>query len=577
MSALPTTDAIRHEKQICWLGDVEFDRAREQLRGKDGVAIPLRPQAIKTLDALVVRAGRIATKNELIDEIWPDTVVTDDSLVQVIGEIRKAIGDRDHSIIETIPKRGYLLHLKQADQSTRATESPLISVWGFPLLLLAGACAFALFVGALVWLQGYHSPARNGLKGGPIGFAVLQLRALTPGDSDISLPAGFAEELIWRLASNQDLRVVSRHSGFSVSNKALGAREISRLLGVRFIVDGRVGIRGEQLIVRLEMIDGTNGRIVSTINESTDLAGFDEFWTNLVSTIAGTANMAAVSLRKQEILASAPSSPDIYGKALRVLALKHQFTPRAYQKARAEGEAAIRENPDYAPLLTHLAYLNFVDATLFVTREWSPSDYGKVDDMIQKSLKLDSSYHVTWQLLSLLRANQFRHRDALAAAEKAVELSPSTGENLAFLAKAQLGVGLLDDALSSIEKAESFFPIPPVFYQAYRARYLWAVRDFDGSVAVAKPCVDALPKYVPCWTALISALSEGGRTEEAEIAVRKMLQFNPKVGELHFTAPVSGSAELLARRKNIVRAASIPRTPGTYGVKVPSGLLVSDE
>ena len=51
----------------------------------------------------------VVNKDEIIACVWRDAQVTDDSLVQCISEIRKAIGDSEHRILKTIPRRGYLL------------------------------------------------------------------------------------------------------------------------------------------------------------------------------------------------------------------------------------------------------------------------------------------------------------------------------------------------------------------------------------------------------------------------------------------------------------------------------------
>ena len=53
--------------------------------------------------------GRLLTKDELIEAVWPDVTVTNDSLVQCISQLRAAFGDNGQSLIKTVPRRGYLL------------------------------------------------------------------------------------------------------------------------------------------------------------------------------------------------------------------------------------------------------------------------------------------------------------------------------------------------------------------------------------------------------------------------------------------------------------------------------------
>src|SRR5215831_4539821 len=69
----------------------------------------LRPKAFQLLLFLMERRNRLVSKEELIEGIWGATAVTDDALVQVIREVRKALGDdpRQPQFIKTFPKMGY--------------------------------------------------------------------------------------------------------------------------------------------------------------------------------------------------------------------------------------------------------------------------------------------------------------------------------------------------------------------------------------------------------------------------------------------------------------------------------------
>src|SRR4051812_2031241 len=67
--------------------DFEFDFQRDELR-RDGVLIPLRPKPGALLRYLLANPRRLVSKSELMERLWGDVVVTDDSLVQCVGELR---------------------------------------------------------------------------------------------------------------------------------------------------------------------------------------------------------------------------------------------------------------------------------------------------------------------------------------------------------------------------------------------------------------------------------------------------------------------------------------------------------
>lgn len=75
---------------------------------RDGERVPLRPKAFDALLYLVEHRGRLVTKAELIDALWPKVVVTDDSLVKCIQEVRGALGAELRGSLETVPRRGYI-------------------------------------------------------------------------------------------------------------------------------------------------------------------------------------------------------------------------------------------------------------------------------------------------------------------------------------------------------------------------------------------------------------------------------------------------------------------------------------
>src|SRR5689334_15683585 len=80
---------------------------------REGEELKLRPKSFKTLIYLVENSGRLISKEELIGAIWPDVAVTDDSLVQCLIEIRKALGNAQRCI-KTVPRRGYIFDAQVA-------------------------------------------------------------------------------------------------------------------------------------------------------------------------------------------------------------------------------------------------------------------------------------------------------------------------------------------------------------------------------------------------------------------------------------------------------------------------------
>jgi predicted ATPase/DNA-binding winged helix-turn-helix (wHTH) protein len=88
-------------------GDFTLD-VRKGCLLKTGVEIKLRPKVFEALRTFVEHPGRLIVKQELMQSVWPDAFVTDDSLVQCVLEVRRALGDSDQKVLKTVSRRGYL-------------------------------------------------------------------------------------------------------------------------------------------------------------------------------------------------------------------------------------------------------------------------------------------------------------------------------------------------------------------------------------------------------------------------------------------------------------------------------------
>lgn len=87
----------------------------------DGQTVKLRPKSFETLRYLLENRGRLVTKDELIQAVWPDSFVTDDSLVQCLMDIRRALGRDSQNYIKTVPRRGYIFDADVIEQGPGAT------------------------------------------------------------------------------------------------------------------------------------------------------------------------------------------------------------------------------------------------------------------------------------------------------------------------------------------------------------------------------------------------------------------------------------------------------------------------
>ena len=154
------------------------------------------------------------TKEALLAAAWPDTVVTDDSLVSCIQELRKALTDdsKNPRCIETRHRRGY-----------RFIATP--------------------------------AAARTHEIGGKPNVAVLPLEN-TSGDSGKDyLSDAITQEIITTLSKHRTLLVVARGPSFAFKGKRADIGEIGTSLGADFVVQGSVSAQGRRVRIRVQLIE----------------------------------------------------------------------------------------------------------------------------------------------------------------------------------------------------------------------------------------------------------------------------------------------------------------------------------
>ena len=91
------------------LGDFVFSMDTGELLDGSGHLVHLRRQSSEVLAYLADRLGETVSKDDLFETVWAKAVVTDDSLTQCIADIRKTLNDTNHTIVQTLPKKGFRL------------------------------------------------------------------------------------------------------------------------------------------------------------------------------------------------------------------------------------------------------------------------------------------------------------------------------------------------------------------------------------------------------------------------------------------------------------------------------------
>ena len=209
-----------------------------------------------------------------MEAVWGDVAVTDDSLVQCLMEIRRALGD-GHDLVKTIRGRGYLFDATvrlvtedavqtpgpdpspsdAGDSVSRGDQGAPTPTRGRFRTTVAGSL-FGVGIAAIV--AGLYSGHRRVFSGGPTkpirSLAVLPLVNLS-GDAEQEYFAdGITDELIGNLMRIKALRVISRTSVMRFKGTRKSVAEIARELDVDAVVEGTLIRSAERVRVTAQVI-----------------------------------------------------------------------------------------------------------------------------------------------------------------------------------------------------------------------------------------------------------------------------------------------------------------------------------
>jgi len=331
--------------------DVTYSFEDGSIIRDDGTNMDLRPQSIEVLGILARNAGDIVSKDTLIANVWPGLNVTDDSLVQCISDIRRAIGEDGHMIIKTIPKKGYRLVASDVSPPKAKQKN-----YG-RLIALAALCVGGLAIGSLWWAQSLRQTANDTsataafavIDRGP-SIAVLPFEDLTGEARWERLGKGLSTDVTSELARNKWLFVIAPET----ANTQLGKdpASIGKALGVRFVTSGTIQAEGETLRISARMTDAENGKVVWAENWTRTADSLFAIQDEMMERIGATLTSAWTGEIGKADLIKAKRKPteslSAYEHYLIGAELKQTFAKEDLEAAIFHFDKAIEIDPSYA-------------------------------------------------------------------------------------------------------------------------------------------------------------------------------------------------------------------------------------
>src|SRR3569623_439520 len=442
---------------------------------RDGSMVLLRPKAALLLTHLARSVGRVVPKAELMDAVWPNVYVTEDSLTQAIREIRKELGDAERG--RTVSRRGYML-----EGETPAAAPPAAQP----------------------------------------GVAVLRFRNEGGDRAREPIVDGFAEDIITGLSHQGSITVLARNSTFQFASQEPSVwSEVASRMGADYLVEGTVRWSGTSARVGVNLIDAkTLRQLWGDRYEAHDVELFavqreisDQIINRLVS------RLDEDSVRRSS--AKPTQSLAAYELVTRAVAIMRGYDHVEPEKALPLLELAVAKDPDYGLAHAYLALCRFMIG------RYGEASMPAMEDMLataRHGANLSPGSAVPPRVMSLIRLYMRQHASSESDLTRSLNINPCDADTVEQMGYLLAMRGRPVDALAWIARAVKLNPIFPPWYHFDRALAYYGLGEYQLAA-------DALlvPPRRPLWheARLAACYAQLGDTVRSRQQVEKVITAFP--------------------------------------------------
>lgn len=493
--SIRNSDRVRYDRG----GRLQFGRYILDLdRGcllLDGTEIALRPKTFAVLEYLVRNTGRLVAKDELFAAVWPNLAVTDDTLVQSIGELRRVLGEDGSRFIKTIPRRGYRFECAHAalgqlaqpvsdegarsrnettEQSSKARTLRLPDVATLtrlrPALFICVALALVL-LSAIQWLV--RGPAalsefssstnlgnrasRNSPATQTPALAVLPFVNETGDAKRDFFVDGLSQDVIAALGHFSSLTVMSWNAVLGYKAKPAQPGQLQRDLGARYLVEGNFHQLDDRIQVAVQLIDTGDGRLLWSGGFEEPLSEVFILQEKITRQIVQTLTVRVTQIEQRRALTKPTAILAAYEDVLRARPVSQYPTRAKNVEARVLLNKAISLDPNYAAAYAALAQTYYLDLSM----GWAerPSEIlNRAEQLAIKALSLNLSETQAHLVLARIHILHKDYEAARAEVDRAIEINPNDAQSLAGRGNILMWLGQTDAAIEALQQAQRIDP-----------------------------------------------------------------------------------------------------------------------
>jgi len=551
----------------------------------DGNEVALRPKTFAVLHYLIDNSGRLVSKDELFAAVWPNLAVTDDTLVQSIGELRRALGDDGPRLVRTIPRRGYRFDsavseiapagppapeatpashegARSPEPAIRARASTLLTMLtGWSGGAYAALALVILLAGGALWTG--LGPLRSGGEttndtqiGTKPAIAVLPFVNQSDDPAREYFADGLTQDIINALGRFSALTVMSWNAVLPYKGKPARPGEVARGLAVRYQVEGSVRHTGDRVRVSAQLVN-TDGRVLWSARFDEALADLFALQDKMTTQIAGALAIRVTQFEQRRVSAKPTESLEAYDYVLRARPALQRPERANNAEARALLRRAIQLDPNYAAAYAALAETYHID----VSMGWAQSptvSLSRAEEMANKALSLNDSEVHARIILGRIHIVYHRYEQANVEIERAIAINPNDAHGLAGRGNILVWLGQTDAAIEALELAQRLDPELNAFDRFALSLAYYLKRRYDASIEQAELNIRKTKGAPFSQVVLAAAYAQHNRSEDAARVVTTIRRTNPMFDPQTFGSKFLNPADLEHLRDGFRKAGLSP-------------------
>jgi adenylate cyclase len=339
---------------------------------------------------------------------------------------------------------------------------------------------------------------------------------------------GIAEDVLTTLSKIQELLVIARNSSFVFRGQARDIREIGRILGVRYVLEGSVRRAGNRVRLAAQLIDSFNGAHVWADRFEGDLDDVFDLQDRITQDIVAALEVRLTFGEEARVWRKRSGSPLVYEHFIKGRALNLNYAKHTHAQARLELERALAINPAFTPALCVLGF-TVTDQVRFGWRRDEMTSYEAALEHAAQALTADPSNCYGYMAIGYVRLYQRRHDEALAAGEKAIALGPNCSDAYVVAGMFLSYAGDFRKCAEYEKQSQRLSPLSRSDSMVDEARAKFhlgnpvAARDIASRVLVERP------HWLTAQAILAASLWNLGSEDEARLTVKKMLADHPSL------------------------------------------------